>query len=79
MTAHSAIRYAHNGDVSIAYMESGSGRDLLVIRGMGLSDREAGAYTLENVVDDALAVLGPRSSDGVARRWLGFRLHRSCY
>ena len=24
---------------------------------MGLSDREAGAYTLENIVDDALAVL----------------------
>jgi class 3 adenylate cyclase/DNA-binding CsgD family transcriptional regulator len=26
-------------------------------RGMGLSDRAAGAYTLENIVDDALAVL----------------------
>ena len=26
-------------------------------RGMGLSDRDAGAYTLENIVDDALAVL----------------------
>ncbi|HEY2637353.1 MAG TPA: alpha/beta fold hydrolase, partial [Solirubrobacteraceae bacterium] len=26
-------------------------------RGMGLSDRDAGAYTLENTVDDALAVL----------------------
>ena len=26
-------------------------------RGIGLSDRDAGAYTLENVVDDALAVL----------------------
>jgi class 3 adenylate cyclase/pimeloyl-ACP methyl ester carboxylesterase len=26
-------------------------------RGMGMSDRDAGAYTLENVVDDALAVL----------------------
>ena len=24
---------------------------------MGLSDRDAGAYTLENVVDDALAVI----------------------
>ena len=91
MTTRSAIRYARNGDVSIAYMESGSGLDLLVIagfvshleifptlpaaqrfwdrmgsfarvilfdkRGMGLSDRDAGAYTLENVVDDALAVL----------------------
>jgi class 3 adenylate cyclase len=91
MTARSPIRYAHNGDAAIAYMESGSGIDLLVIggfvshleifpslpaaqrfwdrvgsfarvilfdkRGMGLSDRDAGAYTLENVVDDALAVL----------------------
>jgi class 3 adenylate cyclase len=26
-------------------------------RGMGLSDRDAGAYTLENIADDALAVL----------------------
>ena len=26
-------------------------------RGMGLSDRDSGAYTLENIVDDALAVL----------------------
>ena len=33
MTARSAIRYAHNGDVSIAYKESGSGIDLLVIGG----------------------------------------------
>ena len=31
MTARSAIRYAHNGDVSIAHMESGGGIDLLVI------------------------------------------------
>jgi class 3 adenylate cyclase len=86
------IRYAHNGDVSIAYTVGGDGPvDVLFIggfvshleigaelplaqrfwermasfariisfdkRGMGLSDREAGAYTLENVVDDALAVL----------------------
>jgi class 3 adenylate cyclase len=86
------IRYAHNGDVSIAYTVGGGGPiDLLFIggfvghleigvelplaqrfferlgsfariilfdkRGMGLSDRDAGAYTLENVVDDALAVL----------------------
>ena len=91
MTTRSPINYAHNGDAAIAYMESGSGIDLLVIggfvshleifpslpaaqrfwdrlgsfarvilfdkRGMGLSDRDAGAYTLENVVDDALAVL----------------------
>jgi class 3 adenylate cyclase len=84
------IRYAHSGEVSIAYTVGGDGPvDLLFIsgfvshleimlelslaqrfferlgsfarivwfdkRGMGLSDR--GAYTLENVVDDALAVL----------------------
>ena len=86
------IRYAHNGEVSIAYTVGGDGPvDVLFIggfvshleigaelplaqrywermasfariilfdkRGMGLSDREAGAYTLEAVVDDALAVL----------------------
>ncbi len=86
------IRYAHNGDVSIAYTVLGEGPiDILFMggfvnhleigfeapigqefwermgsfsrmilfdkRGMGLSDREAGAYTLENIVDDALAVL----------------------
>jgi class 3 adenylate cyclase len=86
------IRYAHNGDASIAYTEVGNGSvDLLFMggfvnhleigrepplaqrfwerlgsfaraivfdkRGMGLSDREAGSYTLENIVDDALAVL----------------------
>ena len=33
MTARSAIRYAHNGDVAIAYMESGSWIDLLVVGG----------------------------------------------
>ena len=33
MTARSPIRYTHNGDVAIAYMESGSGIDLLVIGG----------------------------------------------
>jgi class 3 adenylate cyclase len=84
------IRYARNGDVSIAYRVGGDGPvDLLFIsgfvshleigvelalaqrfyerlgsfarviafdkRGMGLSDR--GAYTVENVVEDALAVL----------------------
>jgi class 3 adenylate cyclase len=84
------IRYAHNGDISIAYTVMGDGSlDVLFIggfvshleiglelplaqrfwerigsfarviafdkRGMGLSD--AGAYTLENIVDDALAVL----------------------
>jgi class 3 adenylate cyclase len=86
------IRYAHNGDASIAYTDVGAGPvDLLFMggfvshleigrepplaqrywerlgsfahliafdkRGMGLSDRDAGAYTLENIVDDALAVL----------------------
>jgi pimeloyl-ACP methyl ester carboxylesterase len=86
------IRYAHNGDVSIAYTVFGEGPvDLLFMggfvshleigrepplgqrfwerigrfarvisfdkRGMGLSDRDAGGYTLENIVDDALAVL----------------------
>jgi pimeloyl-ACP methyl ester carboxylesterase len=90
--AWAPIRYARNGDVSIAYRVGGEGPvDLLFIsgfvshleigvelalaqrfferlgsfariiafdkRGMGLSDRGAGAYTLENVVDDALAVL----------------------
>lgn len=92
MLAWAPIRYAHNGDVSIAYTVGGAGAtDVLFIggfvshleiglelplaqafwermgsfarviafdkRGMGLSDRDAGAYTLENVVDDALAVL----------------------
>jgi class 3 adenylate cyclase len=92
MPAWSPIRYAHNGDVAIAYMTGGGGEvDVLVIpgfvshleiapafppaarfwdrmaafarviafdkRGMGLSDRDAGAYTLENLADDALAVL----------------------
>jgi pimeloyl-ACP methyl ester carboxylesterase len=86
----SPIRYAHRGDVSIAYRVVGDGSvDLLFIggfvshleiglepplaqrfwqrmgsfarvvafdkRGMGLSD--PGAYTLENIVGDALAVL----------------------
>jgi class 3 adenylate cyclase/DNA-binding CsgD family transcriptional regulator len=84
------IRYAHNGDVSIAYRVAGDGpTDLLFMggfvshleiglepplaerfwgrmgsfarvmtfdkRGTGLSD--SGAYTLENIVGDALAVL----------------------
>ncbi len=92
MLAWEPIRYARNGDVSIAYRVGGDGPvDVLFIsgfvshleigvepplaqrfferlgsfarivafdkRGMGLSDRDAGAYTLENVVDDALAVL----------------------
>jgi len=91
------IRYAHNGDVSIAWTAGGDGPvDLLFVggfighleigvehpiaqrfwerlgsfarvvafdkRGMGLSDREAGGYTLENVVDDALAVLDAAGS-----------------
>src|SRR4051812_18945783 len=92
MSPWDPIRYAHNGDVAIAYTVGGAGDvDVLVIggfvghleitptlpaaarfaermcafarvivfdkRGMGLSDRDAGAYTLENVADDALAVL----------------------
>jgi class 3 adenylate cyclase len=90
--AHGPIRYARNGDVSIAYAVTGDGPvDILFVggfvshleigrelplaarfferlesfarvisfdkRGMGLSDRDAGAYTLENIVDDALSVL----------------------
>ena len=35
-------------------------------RGMGLSDREGGAYTLENVVDDALAVLDATGTERAA-------------
>jgi class 3 adenylate cyclase len=92
MTNWDPIRYARNGDVSIAYTVGGDGPiDVLFIggfvghleifrelplaerfldrlasfariiafdkRGMGLSDRDAGAYTLENIADDALAVL----------------------
>jgi class 3 adenylate cyclase len=92
MATWAPIRYAHNGDVAIAYSECGAGDiDLLVLggfvshleimpslpqmarfferlgsfarvivfdkRGMGLSDRDAGSYTLENIADDSLAVL----------------------
>ena len=90
MLSWTPIRYAHNGDVSIAYRVAGDGPvDVLFMggfvshleiglepplaerfwermgsfarviafdkRGMGLSD--SGAYTLENIVGDALAVL----------------------
>ena len=90
MLSWTPIRYARNGDVSIAFTVMGEGSvDVLFIggfvshleiglelplaqrfwermgsfarviafdkRGMGLSD--SGAYTLENIVDDALAVL----------------------
>ena len=90
MLSWAPIRYAHNGDVSIAYTVMGDGSvDLLFVsgfvshleiglelplaqrfwerigsfarviafdkRGMGLSD--PGAYTVESIVDDALAVL----------------------
>ena len=93
------IRYARNGDVSIAYRVVGDGPvDVLFVggfvshleigtqhplaerfwerlssfarvicfdkRGMGLSD--AGVYTLENVVDDALAVLDDAGLDEAA-------------
>lgn len=86
------IRYARNGDASIAYRVGGEGpQDLLLIpgfvshlelffelpatrhfldrlasfarvaifdkRGMGLSDRDAGSYTIENVASDAVAVM----------------------
>ena len=92
MLSRGSIRYARNGDVSIAYTVFGDGPvDVLFIggfvshleiglelaraerfwervgsfarvitfdkRGMGLSDRDGGAYSLENIVDDALAVL----------------------
>jgi class 3 adenylate cyclase len=92
VVARAPIRYAHNGDVSIACTVLGEGPiDVLFMggfvshleialeapfgqrfwermgsfariiafdkRGMGLSDRDAGAYTLENIVDDAIAVL----------------------
>ncbi len=92
VTTWSPVRYAHNGDVAIAYSVGGGGDlDVLIIggfighleisptlpmaarfwermgsyarliafdkRGMGLSDRDAGAYTLENIADDAIAVL----------------------
>ena len=92
MSGVTPIRYAHNGDVSIAYAIAGDGPiDLLFMggfishleigleleqartfldrlcsfarviafdkRGMGLSDRDAGEYTIENVVEDAIAVL----------------------
>ncbi|HET8592651.1 MAG TPA: alpha/beta hydrolase, partial [Solirubrobacterales bacterium] len=86
------IRYAQNGDVSIAYTTFGEGEiDLIFVsgfvghleiaaelsharrfwerlgaiarvisfdkRGMGLSDRETGAYTIEGVAEDMVAVL----------------------
>ncbi len=92
MLSWTPIRYAQNGDASIACATVGDGPvDVLFMggfvshleigrepplaqrfwerlgsfarviafdkRGMGLSDRDAGAYTLENIVDDALAVL----------------------
>lgn len=101
MTDWEPIRYAHNGDVAIAYTTGGQGElDLLVIggfvghleisptlpaaarfwdrlaqfsrlivfdkRGMGLSDRDVGEYTLENIAEDALAVLDAVGLDRVA-------------
>ena len=92
MPAWAPVRYARNGDVSVAYTTAGRGPlDLLLIlgfvshleiglslplaqgfydrlcsfariivfdkRGQGLSDRDGGGYTLENIRDDALAVL----------------------
>jgi class 3 adenylate cyclase len=101
MTSWEPIRYAHNGDVAIAYTTAGEGPlDLLVIggfvghlelaptlplaarfwdrmarfarliafdkRGMGLSDRDVGEYTLENIAEDALAVLDAVGAERVA-------------
>ena len=95
------IRYARNGDASIAYRVGGEGPiELLFItgfvshlelvfelpaarrffdrlasfarvivfdkRGMGLSDRDAGAYTIENVAGDAVAVLDAAGSERAA-------------
>ena len=91
------IRYAKNGDVSIAFTSFGEGpTDLILVpgfvshveimgehplaqrfferlagfarvicfdkRGMGLSDRDAGPYTIEAVVEDMLAVLDAAES-----------------
>lgn len=90
--AEPAIRYAHNGDVSIAYTVFGQGPVEMIFvtgfvshleigpdlpqaarfwdrlgsfcrivifdkRGMGLSDRGAGSYTVEAVAEDMIAVL----------------------
>ena len=98
MLSWAPIRYARNGEVSIAYRVGGEGPvDVLFMggfvshleiglepplaerfwqrmgsfarviafdkRGMGLSD--AGAYTLENIVGDALAVLDVTSVEVV--------------
>ena len=95
------IRYARNGETSIAYRTIGDGPiDILFIpgfvshlelildhpagrsyfdrlasfgrvimfdkRGMGLSDRDGGAYTLENVASDAVAVLDAAGSERAA-------------
>ncbi len=35
-------------------------------RGMGLSDRDAGAYTIENVTADAIAVMDAAGSQGAS-------------
>jgi pimeloyl-ACP methyl ester carboxylesterase len=91
------IRYAKNGEVSIAFASFGEGpTDLILVpgfvnhleimgefprsqrflerlagfarvicfdkRGMGLSDRDAGRYTLEAVVEDMMAVLDAAES-----------------
>lgn len=101
MTVWAPIRYAHSGEVAIAYTTAGGGDlDVLVIggfvghleisttlplaarfwdrmtgfsrliafdkRGMGLSDRDVGEYTLENIADDALAVLDAVGAKRVA-------------
>ena len=95
------IRYARNGDVSIAYTVFGDGPvDLIFVtgfvghleiatespisrrfwdrlgsfcrvvffdkRGMGLSDRGAGSYTIEAVAEDMVAVLQAAGFDRAA-------------
>ena len=96
-----AIRYAQNGEVSIAYTTFGEGEiDLIFVggfvshleiatelshaqrfwerlgsfvrviafdkRGMGLSDRSGGAYTIEGVSEDMVAVLDAVGCDRAA-------------
>lgn len=101
MASWGEIRYARNGDASIAYRVGGEGpRDLVLIpgfvshlelffelpatrhfldrlasfarvavfdkRGMGLSDRDAGSYTIENVASDAIAVMDANGMERAA-------------
>jgi hypothetical protein len=65
MTARSAIRHAHNGDVSIAYTQSGGGIDL------GLSDRDAGAAVLDRLGPFARVILFDKRAMGLSDRDAG--------